>query len=214
MVAATVETGIEESGDSIWRPPYTVDTLFELPETNLRFEVLEGKLIVSPPPTTAHNSIYAELFRVFLSTLPKEVRILTNNAIRLPNGDGPIPDLLVCTAARPAAYPKGLPAAHVHTVVEVVSPSNARTDRVTKTRVYAEAGIPCYWRIEQRPWKEHLGPRMAPDDRSGRHGNRTSRRRRYRRHHRQRDARSCPAGRLIRPRRRSGRSSGGGGTCR
>ena len=158
MVAATVETGIEESGDSIWRPPYTVDTLFELPETNLRFEVLEGKLIVSPPPATAHNSIYAELFRVFLSTLPKEVRILTNNAIRLPNGDGPIPDLLVGTVARPAAYPKGLPAAQVHTVVEVVSPSNARTDRVTKTRVYAEAGIPCYWRIEQRPWKEHLGP--------------------------------------------------------
>jgi Uma2 family endonuclease len=156
MVAAPIE--IDESGDSVWRPPYTVDTLFELPETELRFEVLEGSLIVSPPPTTAHNSIYAELFAVFLSALPRSVRILPNTAVRLPNGDGPIPDLLVGTAANAADYPKGLPAAQVRTVIEVVSPSNAVTDRVTKTRLYAEAGIPCYWRIEQRPWKEHLGP--------------------------------------------------------
>jgi len=24
--------------------------------------------------------------------------------------------------------------------------------------MYAEAGIPCSWRVEQRPWKEHFGP--------------------------------------------------------
>jgi hypothetical protein len=41
---------------------------------------------------------------------------------------------------------------------EVVSPSNARTDRIVKTEMYAEAGIPCHWRIEQKPWKEHFGP--------------------------------------------------------
>ena len=52
MVAATVETGIEESGDSIWRPPYTVDTLFELPETDHRYEVLRDGLLLAEGSTT------------------------------------------------------------------------------------------------------------------------------------------------------------------
>jgi hypothetical protein len=33
-------------------------------------------------------------------------------------------------------------------VVEVVSPSSRRTDRVTKPEVYASAGIGAFWRIE------------------------------------------------------------------
>src|SRR2546421_1883850 len=156
MVAATVE--MDPSEHSPWRPPYTVDTLFELPETDLRFEVLGGNLVVAPAPTTAHNSIIDRLHRRFASALPADLRLLHGNAVRLPNGDGPIPDLLVSSAAKPVDHPRGLPAALAHTVVEVVSPSNAVTDRVFKTELYAEGGISCYWRIEQRPWKEYLGP--------------------------------------------------------
>lgn len=36
-------------------------------------------------------------------------------------------------------------------VVEVVSPSTKTQDRVTKPVQYAEAGIPCYWRVETKP---------------------------------------------------------------
>jgi len=156
-VAAPIEIDDPEM-NSPWRPPYTVDTLFELPETDLRFEVLEGKLIVSPAPTPAHNGGLLQLILLFASLLPEKLRPLPGVAVRLPNGDGPIPDLLVTSATDLTEYPKGLPAALVHTVVEMVSPSNASTDRVTKTRLYAEAGIPCDWRVEQRPWREHFGP--------------------------------------------------------
>jgi Uma2 family endonuclease len=135
-----------------------VDTLFELPETDQCFEVLEGKLIVSPAPTTEHNGCVDWLHRLFARLVPAEVWLLSNTAVRLPNRDGPIPDLLVTSVANLSQHPKGLPGPFVHTVVEVVSPSNAVTDRVTKTRLYAEAGIPCYWRIEQRRWKEHFAP--------------------------------------------------------
>ncbi|OLB73687.1 MAG: hypothetical protein AUI14_25515 [Actinobacteria bacterium 13_2_20CM_2_71_6] len=155
-MAAPVEIDDSEM-NSPWRLPYTVDTLFELPETDLRFEVLEGKLIVSPPPTPAHNAAADRIGRRLFPLLPLEVEPLTNSAVRLPNGDGPVPDLMITTAI-PSEYPRGVPAALVHTIFEVVSPSNAVTDRVTKTRLYAEAGIPCYWRVEQRRWKEHFGP--------------------------------------------------------
>jgi Uma2 family endonuclease len=156
-VAAPIEVDDPEM-NSPWSPPYTVDTLFELPETGLRFEVLEGQLIVSPAPTPAHSGVLELLLWLFKSRLPEALRFLPGAAVRLPNRDGPIPDLLITSAVDLNEYPKGLPAALVHTVVEVVSPSNAITDRITKTRLYAEAGIPCYWRIEQRPWRGHFGP--------------------------------------------------------
>ncbi len=140
-----------------WRPPFTVDTLFEPPETDLRFEVLGGSLVVVPAPTPKHNASITRLILLFSNLLPTDVEILPETAVRLPNGDGPIPDLLVSSVTDVAEYPRGLPAALVHTIVEVVSPSNAVTDRVLKTELYAEAGIPCYWRVEQRAWKEHFG---------------------------------------------------------
>ena len=71
-----------------------------------------------------------------------------------------MPDLLI-TDADPAAWRRGIPAAHVHTVVEVVSPSRPSIDRRTKKRLYAAAGITCYWRVELRPWSEHRAPLPA-----------------------------------------------------
>ncbi len=68
-----------------------------------------------------------------------------------------MPDVLV-TTADPGEHPRGIPADLVHTVVEVVSRSNASDDRVRKTALYAAAGIPCCWHVELRPWREHLGP--------------------------------------------------------
>src|SRR5262249_43827461 len=140
-----------------WQPPFTVDLLFELPDNGLRYEVLGGSLVVSPQPTPAHNLIADRLGRILAALLPRDCEAITNTAVRLPNGDGPVPDLVV-TSAYPEDHPKGLPAELVPTVFEVVSKSNAMTDRVVKTELYAEAGIPCYWRVEQRPWREHFGP--------------------------------------------------------
>ena len=159
MAAPLMVEELEEPEMSFpWLPPYTVDTLFELPDTNgLRFEVLGGSLVVSPQPTPRHNGAAERLARMLGGLLPLDVEPLQNTAIRMPDGDGPVPDLLI-TSADLDEHPKGLPAALVHTVVEVVSPSNAPTDRITKTELYANVGIPCYWRIEQRAWKEHFGP--------------------------------------------------------
>jgi Uma2 family endonuclease len=158
LVAAPLE--IEEPEPDLrfpWQPPFTVDLLFELPDNGLRYEVLGSSLVVSPQPTPAHNLIADRLGRILTPLLPTDAEAITNTAVRMPDGDGPVPDLLI-TSAYPEDHPRGLPAEMVPTVVEVVSKSNAMTDRVIKTELYAEAGIPCYWRIEQRPWKEHFGP--------------------------------------------------------
>ncbi|SCG74694.1 Uma2 family endonuclease [Micromonospora humi] len=42
-----------------------------------------------------------------------------------------------------------LHAADVALVVEIESPSSRRYDRLIKPTLYAEAGIPHYWRVER-----------------------------------------------------------------
>jgi Uma2 family endonuclease len=131
------------------KPPFTVDTLFDLPESDLRYEVLGGNLVVTPTPTFAHNLAADRIGRLLVPLLPKHVDAVTAMAVRMPDGDGPVPDLVITTAD--PDEPRGLPAESVHTVVEVVSPSSARIDRELKSEMYAEGFIPCYWRVEPVP---------------------------------------------------------------
>jgi Uma2 family endonuclease len=139
------------------RPTFTVDTLFALPDTELRYQVLEGELIVSSAAEPRHNLAADRLRTLVSAALPPDVEVIRSCAVRLPSGDGPTPDLLV-TSADPEETPRGIPAAFVHTVVEVVSPPATTAGRVTKKTLYTAAGIPCYWRVELRPWWEHLCP--------------------------------------------------------
>jgi Uma2 family endonuclease len=136
---------------------FTVDTLFALPEMAVRCQVLEGELVVSPAAEPRHNLAADRLRALVAARLPPTAEAIRSSAIRLPGGDGPTPDLLV-TTADPEDTPYGVPADQVHTVVEVVSPPATTASRVTKKALYTAAGIPCFWRVELRPWWEHLCP--------------------------------------------------------
>ncbi|WP_162908114.1 Uma2 family endonuclease [Allorhizocola rhizosphaerae] len=165
MTAQPVTVGRSQPGGrkSGWwqpKPPFTVDTLFDLPEGDLRYEVLDGQLVVTPTPTPAHNLAADRIGRILLPHLPRQVDAVTAMAVRMPSGDGPVPDLVITTGDM-TVLKRGLPVETVHTVVEVVSPSSTTVDRVTKAGLYAQAGIPCYWRVELRSWKDHFGPLPA-----------------------------------------------------
>jgi Uma2 family endonuclease len=139
------------------RPPFTVDTLFTLPGTDLRYQVLEGELVVSAAAQPRHNLAADRLRTLISAELTGDAEVIRSSAVRLPGGDGPAPDLVV-TTADPEQTLRGIPAALVHTVIEVISPPATTTGRVTKKSLYTAAGIPCYWRVELRPWWEHLCP--------------------------------------------------------
>jgi Uma2 family endonuclease len=140
-----------------FKAPFTVDLLFELPDSPERYEVLEGQLVVSAAPA-AHHNVAADRLRTLIdAALPVGVEAITAVAVRLPGDDGPIPDLIV-TTVNLADRPLAIPAEFVHTVVEVVSPSHPSNDRLLKRKLYAGAGIPCYWRVELDPWSAHPGP--------------------------------------------------------
>jgi hypothetical protein len=84
---------------------------------------------------------------VFLGSLPADRRYLPDTLVVLPDGDGAVPDLIVTSASDLTEHARGLPAALVHTIVEAESPNHGNHHEI-QVELYAEAAIPCYWRIQ------------------------------------------------------------------
>ncbi|GAA0913700.1 Uma2 family endonuclease [Virgisporangium aurantiacum] len=140
-------------------PSYTVDDLFTLPENGTQYQVFGGSLVMSPAPAPLHQVVADELRTLFSPLVkPHGARAVTTVAIRVTDEDGPVPDVTVASASEMRGITGAVPLAAVYTAVEVVSPSSAFLDRGTKPDLYAEAGIPCYWRVELKKSRQHEGP--------------------------------------------------------
>jgi Uma2 family endonuclease len=140
------------------RARYTVDDLFEIPDDGHRYEVFGGSLVMSPAPTPKHQLASFRL-QSLVYPLVRAHRAVVDSAvaIRLTDEDGPIPDLAVVSEDINDSA-SAVPVAATYTVVEVVSPSSAFMDRSSKPELYAEAGIPCYWRVELNPSRRYKMP--------------------------------------------------------
>lgn len=129
--------------------PWNEEDLLALPEGVQRYELLDGTLLVNPPPAVAHQRLSGQLFSALSAAETPEFLVVEAVGVRLPNNTVFIPDVLVAT--RDIALPNEsgiLDPADVALVVEIVSPGSRTTDRVTKPAVYARAGIPSFWRVE------------------------------------------------------------------
>jgi Uma2 family endonuclease len=128
---------------------WTLADVFQLPDSVNRYEVIDGKLIVSPPPSARHQFVGSELLFQLRAAAPAEWRVVYESYLDY-GGDGRVPDLLVVRSSALGdrlAYP---PSA-VGLAVEIVSPSSRRTDRLAKPAEFAEQGLPLFWRVELEP---------------------------------------------------------------
>ncbi len=119
-------------------------------EPGFRFEILDGMLTRDPSPSLHHQRVSKRMYRL-LEDYFKEVD---------PGGEvfyAPVdlslseyyvvqPDLLYWPGSRLAKYTPVdvLP----ELIVEVVSPSTSRKDRVIKLNHYQAAGVPHYWILD------------------------------------------------------------------
>jgi Uma2 family endonuclease len=128
--------------------PWTEEDLLALPPDDQRYELLEGALIVNPPPSFTHQRASFLLARVLDAAAPDHFVVVEAVGVRVPDGLF-IPDVLVADRSKASEDPSGvLPAEVVELVAEVVSPGSRSMDRLTKPSLYARAGIRFYWRIE------------------------------------------------------------------
>ena len=137
---------------------WTFEELADLPDDGQRYEVVDGNLLVTPPPSHVHQGVSAAIFSLLKGGCTPQWRVYYEFALPL-GTDGRIPDLVVVRADAPISrstpYPVG--PEFFGLVVEVVSSRTRKTDRFTKPGEYAEAGIPLFWRVELEPEIEVFG---------------------------------------------------------
>jgi Uma2 family endonuclease len=128
---------------------WTVDDLQLIPDdVPYRYELVDGGLLVTPPPDLRHAEAADALRQLLRDHLPSGLRVLTDPGVYVDRRNYRQPDV--------AVYRRGerrdrMQVQDVVLAVEVVSPSSVTTDRVTKPAQYAAAGIPHFWRFELDP---------------------------------------------------------------
>ncbi|NES15333.1 MULTISPECIES: Uma2 family endonuclease [Micromonospora] len=140
--------------------PWTEEEYLALGETQQRVELFDGSLHVTPAPTPRHQRISRKLGNV-LEAAAEAVRLELLEAVnvRLRPGRVPIPDLVITEQVDLDELI--IEADAVRLVCEIISPSNAATDKVLKMHYYAAAGIEWYLLVEQETLTMHLYQRQG-----------------------------------------------------
>ena len=143
--------------------PWVFDELDDLPDDGSRYEVVDGALVVTPPPSDFHQAVARRLFRQLDRQAPPEWEPVYEVAFRV-RTDGRIPDLAIVRAGLPVERRRhAYAASDFGLLVEVVSPTSTGMDRVLKPTEYAAAGVPFYWRVETEPRVEVIAYELDGD---------------------------------------------------
>jgi Uma2 family endonuclease len=128
---------------------WTREMVLALPEDSNRYELFDGELLVTPAPTAPHQIAIAHLWEILLPFVRRHGlgRVLTSPAdLSLGGQQLSQPDLFVVSNIPEDRSWSRMP--NPILVVEVLSPSSARFDRITKRRRFQLAGIPEYWIVD------------------------------------------------------------------
>lgn len=132
----------------LFHDPVTVEDLEQLPDSGARHELLDGRIVMTPPPGIRHHRAVDELHSVIRSVGgPRAWRVYQNQGVLL-GPDMIIPDLTVYPEDTPVIRDRYVSGADTLLVVEVVSPSSRLDDRITKPAKCARYGVPLYLLVD------------------------------------------------------------------
>ncbi|MGC5290115.1 Uma2 family endonuclease [Micromonospora sp. DT231] len=127
---------------------WTTDDPDRLPDDNRRRELLDGILLMPPPPRTTHQKLTARLMAALNGMAPDGYDGVHGVEVRLSDRRTFVPDGVIIHAVNDEGHRHWYTPRDVVLAVEVVGEGTETLDRVLKPALYAQAGIPYYWRIE------------------------------------------------------------------
>ena len=143
----------------------TADDYRDLPEGPPHFQLVEGKLYMTPSPEFYHQSValnIASLIRYFLREHPLGKVAIAPSDVQLDFVNVHQPDVYFISNERLSILTKQGPVGAPDLVVEVLSRSTARLDKGPKLRVYARSGVKELWLVDKER-KEVVVYRFAED---------------------------------------------------
>jgi Uma2 family endonuclease len=143
---------------------WTIDMVRALPDDRNRYEIIDGELFVTPSPSRIHQRAVVELVLRIVPYLkgerigeaviaPVDVELAVDTMVE--------PDLFVAPPVKGRPPHSWTEAEQLLLVVEVLSPSTARADRVRKRALYARVRVPEYWIVDV---DARIIERWRPDD--------------------------------------------------
>jgi Uma2 family endonuclease len=133
---------IKESG-------WTVEDYYKLPEDGNQYEIINGVLELKPSPTTTHQRISQQIFELLMDSCKNDYIILLAPVdVILSDSETRQPDLLMVHRARESIIEEHAVVGPPDLVVEVLSPSSVKRDRVMKLHSYARFDVPEYWIVD------------------------------------------------------------------
>jgi Uma2 family endonuclease len=123
---------------------WTVEHLAAMPDDGMRYELIDGVLLVTPAPFAPHQSAVTELLYALRGACPPDLRVLVAPFDFQPEGRNSVqPDLLV---ARRSDLRRQDPLTNTPVLaVEVLSRGTRRKDLTLKRDFYQDFGVAAYW---------------------------------------------------------------------
>lgn len=139
--------------DWAFPPPegFSAADLDHIPDLPAHTELIDGSLVIACPQASFHTRVLYLLERVLRDFVPEDLRVRREMSVVLAPRQRPEPDVSVIRAeAEHGPDQTAYQATDVVLAIEVVSPESEVRDRKRKPLLYAEAGIPHFWRVENQ----------------------------------------------------------------
>ena len=131
---------------------WTVADVDALPDRDgVRYELVDGVPHVMTPARGRHQTAARRVANELEATAPPGCAVFESVGVVLAPDQRPIPDVVVLRDTSLDTDLFNFPVDLVLLAVEIVSPSTRSDDRFRKPALYAQAGIPCYLRVELDP---------------------------------------------------------------
>src|SRR3990170_4388004 len=129
----------------------TYEDYAALPNDGKRYEILEGELAVTPAPGTKHQTVSVNLTGLLRQHVrEKDLGKIFHAPVDLILESTSVlqPDLLFVSKARQSIITDRAIEGAADLVIEILSPTTSRSDRVTKAQIYARHKVPAYWIVD------------------------------------------------------------------